>query len=193
MPAIDRRVALGRLHVVHHGVDAVGHTMLTRSGRWMAAVLACGPDAALSHASAAALWALQRGEPTIIDVTTRRTGRKRPGIRIHRPRTAAETTTHDGIRVTTPARTILDLAATLFKDLCRAHGLPQPCVNQPVQGKGSVFLSAGPRLIVEIDSGPPHEPRRAFEEDRARDVLTRRRLPHAPLHRPPAHEAPRAG
>src|SRR3954451_23261816 len=113
MPAIDRRVALGRLHVVHQGVFAVGHTVLTRSGRWMAAVLACGPDAALSHASAAALWGLQRGEPNIVDVTARRTGRTRPGIRIHRPRIPAETTTHDAIRVTTPARTILDLAATV--------------------------------------------------------------------------------
>jgi hypothetical protein len=81
----------------------------------MAAVLACGSGAALSHASAAALWALQRGEPTIVDVTARRTGRKRPGIRIHRPRIPAETTTREGIPVTTPARTILDLAATLTR------------------------------------------------------------------------------
>src|SRR4051812_39851018 len=113
--SIEHRVALGRLHPVHRAVYAVGHTVLTRSGRWMAAVLACGPGAALSHASAAALWGLQRGEPNIIDVTARRTGRKRPGIRIHRPRVPAETTTHDAIRVTTPARTILDLAATVTR------------------------------------------------------------------------------
>ena len=49
----------------------------------------------------------------IIDVTARRTGRKRPGIRVHRPRTPAETITRDGIPVTTPARTILDMAAIL--------------------------------------------------------------------------------
>jgi Transcriptional regulator, AbiEi antitoxin len=113
--AITQRIAAGRLHVVHAGVYAVGHTVLTRSGRWMAAVLACGPDAALSHASAAALWALQRGEPTVVDVTTNRSGRKRPGIRIHRPRRPAETTTHDRIPVTTPARTILDLAAIVTR------------------------------------------------------------------------------
>jgi very-short-patch-repair endonuclease len=111
--AVSHRVAAGRLHRVHQGVFSVGHTVLGRSGRWMAAVLACGPDAALSHASAAALWGLQRGEPNIVDVTARRTGRKRPGIRIHRPRRPAETTTHDRIPVTTPARTILDLAAVL--------------------------------------------------------------------------------
>src|SRR4051812_43295912 len=67
--AITQRIAAGRLHVVHHGVYAVGHAVLTRSGRWLAAVLACGPGAALSHSSAAALWGLQRGEPTITDVT----------------------------------------------------------------------------------------------------------------------------
>jgi Transcriptional regulator, AbiEi antitoxin len=57
--SIEHRVALGRLHPIHRGVYAVGHTVLGRSGRGMAAVLACGPDAALSHASAAALWGLQ--------------------------------------------------------------------------------------------------------------------------------------
>jgi len=234
MPAIDRRVALGRLHVVHHGVYAVGHPALGRSGRWMAAVLACGPDAALSHASAAALWGLQRGEPNIVDVTAQRTGRKRPGIRIHRPRVPAETTTHDAIPVTTPARTILDLAATvsasrlehlldqaeireltdypaldalarahpghrgakrltaalqtyyagthltrshleiLFKDLCRTHHLPTPRVDQPIAGKHVDFLFAEHRLIVETDSWRYHKTRRAFEDDRARDVLTTR-------------------
>jgi very-short-patch-repair endonuclease len=232
MAAIDRRVALGRLHVVHHGVYAVGHPVLSRSGRWMAAVLACGPDAALSHASAAALWGLERGEPNIVDVTARRTGRKRPGIRIHRPRNPAETTTHDAIRVTTPARTILDMAATvtrsrlehlldqaeireltdypaldalarahpghhgankltralrsyyageqltrsdleiLFKDLCRTHDLPTPHVNQPIAGKHVDFLFTEQRLIVETDSWRYHKTRRAFEDDRARDVLT---------------------
>src|SRR5919198_5554708 len=57
--AIDRRVQAGRLHVVHRGVYAVGHPVLGPDGRRMAAVLACGPGAALSHASAAALWGLR--------------------------------------------------------------------------------------------------------------------------------------
>src|SRR3954465_2158401 len=111
--AVSHRVAAGRLHRIHHGVYAVGHTVLGRSGRGMAAVLACGPAAPLGPGPAAALWGLRGGEPSIVDVTARRTGRKRPGIRIHRPRKPAETTTHDGIRVTTPARTILDMAAIL--------------------------------------------------------------------------------
>src|SRR5687768_3070443 len=58
--AIARRLASGRLHRRYAGVYAVGHDRLSREGRWMAAVLACGPDAVLSHRSAAALWGLQR-------------------------------------------------------------------------------------------------------------------------------------
>jgi very-short-patch-repair endonuclease len=114
--AVSYRVRTGRLHRLHRGVYAVGHTVLGARGRWMAAVLACGPDAALSHASAAALWELRPSEATWIDVTVPRVGaRTRPGVRVHRPRTlgADELTVHHGIPVTTPGRTLLDLAATL--------------------------------------------------------------------------------
>jgi very-short-patch-repair endonuclease len=115
--AIDRRVVSGRLHVVHRGVYAVGHTVLTVRGRWIAAVLAGGAKAVLSHASAAALWELRRSASATVDVSvTGRAGRmNRTGVRIHRPRTLkpTEVTTKDGIPTTTPARTILDLAATL--------------------------------------------------------------------------------
>lgn len=57
--AIAHRIADGRLHPVWRGVYAVGRPDLTQHGRWMAAVLACGPDSALSHASAAALWGIR--------------------------------------------------------------------------------------------------------------------------------------
>src|SRR3954454_1390374 len=110
-------VRKGRLHRLHRGVYAVGHTVLTGHGRWMAAVLAAGPGAALSHASAAALWDLRGSYARIVDVSvTGRAGRtKRPGLRVHRPRSlrSNEVTKKDGIPVTTAARTILDLAATL--------------------------------------------------------------------------------
>jgi very-short-patch-repair endonuclease len=115
--AIAHRVAAGRLHRVHRGVYAVGHPVLTVNGRRMAAVLAPGPGAALSHASAAALWEIRPTSATRIDITVRSTaGRgKRPGLRIHRTPTLRddEITEHQGIRVTTPARTLLDLAAIL--------------------------------------------------------------------------------
>ncbi|MFL5851480.1 MAG: type IV toxin-antitoxin system AbiEi family antitoxin domain-containing protein, partial [Solirubrobacteraceae bacterium] len=57
--AVDHRLATGRLHVVHRGVFAVGHPVVSRHGRWIAAVLAAGHGAVLSHRSAAALWALR--------------------------------------------------------------------------------------------------------------------------------------
>jgi very-short-patch-repair endonuclease len=118
--SIGQRVACGRLHRLHAGVFAVGHEVLALRGRWMAAVLACGPGAVLSHASAAELWGLRFGASRWIDVTIPRTGRRnRDPIRIHRPRSlpAAEVTTHHAIPVTSAARTILDMAAILR----RAH------------------------------------------------------------------------
>src|SRR5215211_2770942 len=55
---VTRRVRAGRLHRIHRGVYAVGHRRLSDEGRWMAAVLACGEGAVLSHRSAAALWGM---------------------------------------------------------------------------------------------------------------------------------------
>jgi hypothetical protein len=67
--AIAHRCRTGRLHRVHHGVYAVGHTVLVRHARWLAAVLTCGPNAVLSHAAAGALWGLRSSAATIVDVT----------------------------------------------------------------------------------------------------------------------------
>ena len=75
----------------------------------MAAVLACGPTAALSHDSAAALWELTKQSTTNIQISVLRQSRSRDGIEVHR-RTALKTTTKHGIRVTTPAQTLIDVA-----------------------------------------------------------------------------------
>jgi hypothetical protein len=111
---VDRRVKSGRLHRVHRGVYAVGHRVLTVEGRWRAAVLAGGRGAVLSHASAAAAWDLRPTSGGAIHVTVPgHSGRKRrPGLRIHRSNIlgARDVTTHRGIPITTPARTIIDLA-----------------------------------------------------------------------------------
>src|SRR3954467_2372420 len=63
--AIGRRVDVGRLHVLYAGVYAVGHPLLSRDGRWPAAVLACGPRAAIGYTTAAFEWSLRRGEPRL--------------------------------------------------------------------------------------------------------------------------------
>jgi very-short-patch-repair endonuclease len=110
--AITARCAAGRLHRMHWGVYAVGHSVLTSRGHWLAGVLACGPGAVLSH-TAAALWGLRPSAAVVVDVTVPGTGsRKRQGLRVHRAR-SIESTMHERIPVTTAARTILDLAATL--------------------------------------------------------------------------------
>jgi very-short-patch-repair endonuclease len=117
--AITYRVKAGRLHPVHRGVYAAGHRPPSPLARAMAAVLACGPDALLSHRSAGALWRILPTWPVRSDVTAP-TSRRHRGIHVHRS-PHAETTTHYGIRVTTPARTLVDLADVLSsKQLTRA-------------------------------------------------------------------------
>ena len=112
--AIAHRLECGRLHLIHRGVYAVGHRVLSVRGRWMAAVLACREGAVLSHQSAAALWSIGGTARTRIDVTAPRDLRPRPGLHPHRAVLPAdEITVLDGIPTTTPARTLLDLAAVV--------------------------------------------------------------------------------
>lgn len=107
-------IARGRLHTVHRGVYAVGHRRLTRKGVWMAAVLAAGPGAVLSHRSAAALWQLGSDPARHVDVSVPRKLRGRSAVHVHVTQLADdETMTVDGIRVTTVARTLLDLGTLL--------------------------------------------------------------------------------
>jgi very-short-patch-repair endonuclease len=122
--AIKHRVSKGRLHPVFRGVYAVGRPHLEREGRWIAAVLACGPGAALSHRSAAALWGLATEHADYIDVSVRRSSEARlPGLRCHRRPAlpTAEITTRRGIPLTQPVQTFLDLVAVMGpRDLERA-------------------------------------------------------------------------
>lgn len=107
------RVRTGRLHRLHRGVYAVGHRSLSWRGRWLAAVLAVGDGAVLSHASAVALWQFLMPMPGPIHVTVNGDGgrKKRRGLHIHRSRTLTprDVTRRHGIAVTTPARTIDDI------------------------------------------------------------------------------------
>jgi very-short-patch-repair endonuclease len=115
-PAIHRRLENGRLHRIHRGVYAVGRPQVDRYGRWLAAVLACGQQAALSHRSAAALWGLIEGDPEPVEISVPlHAHRKRPGLLIHRRSNLgnASLTRRAGIPVTSAPRTLVDLATQL--------------------------------------------------------------------------------
>ena len=114
--AIKHRLARGRLHPVHQGVYAVGRPELTQKARWMAAVLACGPGAALSDESAAAPYGIRevRARRGIEVTVPPNQIRARPGIIVHR-RTLlpAHVGEFDRIPVTSPAQTLVHLAGRL--------------------------------------------------------------------------------
>lgn len=115
---IGDRVRSGRLIRLHRGVYAVGHARLRREGRWLAAVLAVGPGAVLSHRDAAGLHGLRPANHPRADVMTTRQPRAIEGIAIHRTRSldAHDITIVSGIPTTTVARTLLDLAGTVPHD-----------------------------------------------------------------------------
>src|SRR3954470_18232656 len=106
---IEGRLKRGRLHPLHRGVYAVGHLALTRNGRFMAAVLACGDGAALSHFSAAVVWRILDDRGRGIHVTVER-GRVCPGVVVHRSALQGDRVRRLGIVVTTVGRTLVDLA-----------------------------------------------------------------------------------
>jgi very-short-patch-repair endonuclease len=155
------RVRVGRLHPIHRGVYAVGHRNLSENARFIAAVAAIGADAALSHVSAAALWSLTSSGRDV-DVTTTRGVKSRPGIRLHVVRALAPTdvTRRHGIPVTTPARTILDLA-DVFDDRKLARTVHEGEVQRVVTNadlRAQLHRSAGRRgatkLASIVDEGP---------------------------------------
>jgi uncharacterized protein DUF559 len=114
--AVAGRVREGRLHRLHAGVYAVGHARVAWRGRMVAAVLACGPAAVLSHGSAGIWWDLLSLDAAVrIDVSVPRYRRGATGVRTHRPRSldARDVTRHAGIPITSVARTLLDVAATV--------------------------------------------------------------------------------
>lgn len=165
--AINHRLRRGRLHLVHRGVYAVGRPELTRYGEWIAAALACGPGAVLSHSSAAALWGIRDKETRQIEVTVP-AGRfpRRPGIRVHRRAalTAKDLTRHRGIPVTTPACTLIDMAARL------TTGQTEAAVNEADQ----LDLIDPEKLRREIDARPGRTGTRPLRRllDHATFVLT---------------------
>jgi hypothetical protein len=112
---IRHQIAIGRLIPVHAGVYAVGYVNRMPVARACAVVLACGERAALSHGSAATLWGFNRYWDEPFEVTVAGACRRRAGITVHRSRVLRrrDVTTQLGIRVTSPARTALDIAPRL--------------------------------------------------------------------------------
>jgi very-short-patch-repair endonuclease len=113
---IEHRALSGRLFLVSRGVYAVGRPELTPHGRWMAAVLACGDGAVLSHRSAAELWGIGREWERRIDISIRRPSKiRRKGLKVRtRPSLGAKNVTRwRGIPVTGPIQTLIDLATEL--------------------------------------------------------------------------------
>jgi very-short-patch-repair endonuclease len=105
-------------------VYAVGHEALSDRGRMIAALLAAGPGAVLSHETAAYHWDLVPSLPQFVDVTlTNRRPRTRHGVRVHRA-TRLEATTHRQLPVTTPLQT-LDQLPPPTSDRARAEALVQ--------------------------------------------------------------------
>jgi predicted transcriptional regulator of viral defense system len=114
--SVHKRVRTGRLHSLYRGVYAVGHRRLSQEAYWMAAVLAAGSGAVLSHECAAKHWRIWRGRVEGIDVLVPGNRRARKGVRVHRTRVLdrRDVTVHKGIPITTPARTLVDLASVLM-------------------------------------------------------------------------------
>src|SRR3954452_12625954 len=121
--AINHAAATGRLHRVFHGVYALGHARIAERGRLMAAALACGKRAVLSHRSAGALLGLLDEGPVVIDVIAPPSrGRGIDGVYLHRvrPPRLEETGTIDRIPCTSPARTLVDLAGVVGERALRS-------------------------------------------------------------------------
>lgn len=160
---IEARVSSGKLLPLHRGVFALGHRRIDIRGRWLAAVLACGPNAVLSHGSAAQLWDI-RGSRGPIEVT-RRSGHRRPhGVRLHQTRSLPpeHMTIEAAIPVTTPERTLLDLAARFDRVQMeralvaadRAKRIRWPELIQVVEeGRGRKGRSMLRRLCAQVDPG----------------------------------------
>ncbi len=118
--AVDNALRAGRLHRLHPGVYAVGHRVVSREGRWMAAVLVGGDGAVLSHRSAAALWGIVTYSGAI-EITSPRDTRSRGAIRRHCAHLPSdEVTVVDGISVTSANRTLFDYAGVSSLDRLEA-------------------------------------------------------------------------
>jgi very-short-patch-repair endonuclease len=181
--AVLIRVRNGRLHRLHRGIYAVGHVSLSLEGQFLAAVKACGPGAVLSHYSAAALfvdWDDRFPEVTVVGTSTR----THRGVRVHRTSQLErrDTFLRQGIPVTSPAWTLMDIASRLdYRRLRRAarqaQSLGRVSIPQLVEILGrSGGRRGSSKLARVVATGPA--PTRSELEDAVLDLILRGGLAH---------------
>lgn len=168
--AIRYRVRIGRLIPVYLGIYAVGHVPTLPQDRAAGALLACGEGAVLSHSSAAAVWGIFKRWESPFEVTAASCHQRR-GIRVHRAAlTRRDATTQAGLRVTSPARTILDMAPRMTKkamrravnDLRRPGYLHMPELEDVIE---RFPRHAGVARLRPLVDGPRDNPTRSPLED----------------------------
>jgi Transcriptional regulator, AbiEi antitoxin len=188
--AVESRVRNGHLHPLYRGVYAVGHASVPVEGRFLAAVKACGPTAVLSHFSAAALFELLRWDDRYPEVTVPGTATKaHRGIRVHRSSMldSRDITRHCGIPTTTPARTLIDLAASFeYRALRRTVREAQTRLTNVPQIVNALDR-LGPRrgtanLTKILATGPA--PTRSELEDTVLDLILAGGFQHPEVNRP---------
>ena len=191
---IETRVARGVLLRLHRGVYAVGHRQLRREGRLLAAVLAAGPGAVLSHRDAAGLHGLRPANHERVDVSSMRRMRGRmPGIEIHHTTVQGplDVTVIRSIPVTTVARTLVNLAGIVPKDqlakaLSRAElgnvldvRAIERVLERTRQRRGPGHAAIREALAHQADHGPTLT--RSELEDRFVALLDAYRLPRSKM------------
>jgi len=143
--AIRHRLETGRLHELHRGIYAIGRPEVGRLGHFMAAVLACGREAQLSHRSGADLWGIRKQRGGLIDVTVPdHVLRRRPGIKLHR-RAAPRTKYVSRVPAGDPISILVDLATCL----------PTEEVEDAVNEADRLGLVPTDRLRRALDEEPP--------------------------------------
>lgn len=181
---------MGRLHRVHAGVYAVGHPLVTREGRWLAAVLASPLHAVLSHRSAAALWRIRPSSRSRVDVCVARKSRSTVAIARHHATVPDDERAEErGIPATSIHRTILDLAAVEpvevvasmireaeYRRLGDRLSLPQLLERYP-RRRGTQRLRVALERVERLPPGTPVKPL----EERFVPFLGRHGLPRPRL------------
>jgi very-short-patch-repair endonuclease len=170
--AVTTRVATGRLHRLHRGVYAVGHTHLGFEARLLAASMACGPTAAVSHFSAAALLGFVEPDGRYPEVTVvGTTARVHRGIRVHRTRSLApeDLVRHGPLTLTSPARTIVDLAGALDPAALRritrqAQSLRRTSTREILAALDRLRPRRGSRTLARLLTNGPAPTRSALED-----------------------------